>query len=481
MIIPHFEIKERFSKSSPSIGETNRWVRTEFNSAELGDYRLNKRLISIVESFSAYPNASIPQATGSWKKTKGAYRFLSNPKVTHQNILRSHQKATQERINDKKIVLAIQDTTTLNYSHLPETEGLGYVGNKSDIKGMLVHTTLAITPERTPLGIIDQQTWTRPEEEFGKKRKRSQKSINEKESVKWLNSLTATENVQKSSPNTLIINIGDREADIYELFHQAQGYITRLLVRATCDRKLDNSKKQLWSYMQTQPLSAKLEITVPRKHKKSQRTAIVSLRFAPVTLKSPVRKKNLNPIKLWAIYLYEPSPPKGQEPLSWMLLTTLKTESLDDAIQYVQYYAMRFTIETFHKILKSGCNIEKRQLETAERLRRCLAIDSIVAWRIMFLTMVGRAVPNLPCTVVLKDHEWKSLYCFVHETKQPPANPPTLEETVRLIARLGGFLNRKSDGYPGVKVLWRGMQVLSVISFAWKSFGPETVQHPRDT
>jgi hypothetical protein len=481
LITPHIEIKERFLKSSSCTKETNHWVRTEFDSAEFGDYRLNKRLISIMESFSAYPNASIPQATGSWKKTKGAYRFLSNPKVSHQNILRPHQEATRERINGKKIVLAIQDTSTLNYSHLPQTEGLGYVGHNTTIKGMLVHTTLAITPEKTPLGIIDQQTWIRPIEKFGKRREHKQKTISEKESIKWLNSLTATENVQKTCPDTLMINIGDREADIYELFHQAQGCITRLLVRAAWNRKLDHSEKLLWLYMKTQPLAAKLEITVPRKHKKPQRTAIVSLRFAPVSLKPPKLKRNLKPVKLWAIYLYEPSPPKGEEPLSWMLLTTLKTDSLDDAIQRVEYYSMRFTIETFHKILKSGCNIEKRQLETAERLRRCLAIDSIVAWRIMFLTMVGRTVPNLPCTVILKDHEWKSLYCFVHETKQLPPKPPSLEEAVRLIARLGGFLNRKSDGYPGVKVLWRGMQVLSIISLAWESFGPETVKHPRDS
>lgn len=477
MIIPHIVIKERFQTHSSSTEETNRWVHTEFDSAGFGDYRLNKRLISIIESFCSYPNASIPQATGSWKKTKGAYRFLSNAKVTHENILKPHQKATQNRIKDKKVVLAIQDTTSLNYSHLPETKGLGYIGDSIEIKGMLVHTTLAITPQKIPLGIIDQQTWIRPVEEFGKKRMCHEKAISEKESAKWLNSLSATEKVQKDHPDTLIINIGDREADIYELFHQAKNCLTHILVRATYDRRLNHPKKHLWSHMKSQPVAATLEITVPRKNKKPERTAIVELRFAPIMLKAPERKQNLGPIQLWAIYVNEPSHPKGEEPISWMLLTTLKTNSLDDAFQYVQYYTVRFTIEIFHKILKSGCKIEKRQLETAGRLKRCLALDSIVAWRIMFLTMVGRTIPDIPCTVILEDHEWKSLYCYVHETKQPPTNPPSLGDAVRLVARLGGFLGRKRDGNPGVQVLWRGMQILSVISIAWKSFGPEATKY----
>ena len=131
-------------------------------------------------------------------------------------------------------------------------------------------------------------------------------------------------------------------------------------------------------------------------------------------------------------------------------------------------------------ILKSSCRIEKHQLKTADRLRCCLAIDSIVAWRIMFLTMVGRAVPDLPCTVILKDHEWKSLYCFVHKTQYPPKTPPSLQEAIRLIARLGGFIGRKRDGHPGVQTLWRGMKDLTIISTAWITFGPETSQHSPD-
>lgn len=185
--------------------------------------------------------------------------------------------------------------------------------------------------------------------------------------------------------------------------------------------------------MEAQPVSGLLEVRVPRKGKKSERTAQVQIRFAPVTLKAPRRNPDLAPVKLGAIYLNEPSPPKDEEPLSWMLLTTFEVDCLDKAIQYAQYYAIRFSIELFHKVLKSGCKIEKRQLQSSEGLRRCLSLDSIVAWRIMFLTMLGRTVPDLPCTVIFEEYEWKALYCFVHKTDQPPHTPPSLGEAVQLV------------------------------------------------
>jgi len=212
----------------------------------------------------------------------------------------------------------------------------------------------------------------------------------------------------------------------------------------------------------------------PHKGKNHERIAQLEIRFAHLTLMPPQRLSHLAPVKLWAIYVHEPSPPQGLEPLSWMLLTTVEIASLHDALLFVQYYTVRFSIELFHKVLKSGCALEKRQLETADGLKRCLALDSIVSWRILFLTMMGRTIHLLPCTIIFEEHEWKSLYCFVHKTKQPPSQPPTIEEAIRLVARLGGFLSRKRDGSPGIKVLWQGLQALTAISAAWIAFGPES-------
>lgn len=433
-----------------------------------------------MQSFCSQPDASIPQATGSWDKTKGAYRFMDNPRVTPIKILEPHYEATKSRIGEEEVVLAVQDTSYLNFTHHPETKGLGTIATDPSLRGIVLHSTLAFTPQRTPLGLIHQLAWIRPPEEYGKKHQRYKKSIHQKESRKWLASLEATEKIQKESPGTLLINIGDREADIYELFLQAASGHCHLLVRAAWDRRVEHPEKYLWSYLQAQPRAASLTVTIPRKDKKPERIATVEVRFAPVTLKSPRNNQSSEPsLKVRAVYVNELSPPEGEEPLSWLLLTTLKAESLEEAIQYVEYYAVRFSIELFHKVLKSGCRIEKHQLKTAERLIRCLAIDSVVAWRVMFLTMLGREVPDLPCTVLFEEHEWKALYCFAHHTQKPPENPPSLGETVNLVAQLGGFLSRKSDGHPGVQVLWRGMKILSIISGAWIAFGPESTSASR--
>jgi hypothetical protein len=375
-------------------------------------------------------------------------------------------------------VLAVQDTTTLDYTHHPETEDLGNISTSQRLRGMLVHTTLCFTPERVPLGIIHQQTWVRPLEEYGKKKERRKKEIEKKESQKWLNSLEATERVQGESPGVSLINVGDREADVYELFHMAfeRDYSCHLLVRAAHNRRVEESEKYLWSYLESLPVAAILEVEVPRKGKRRARKATLELRYGRVTIRPPRHANNpeLLPISLWAVYVNEPSPPDASEALRWRLLTTLNIESVEGAIRCVDYYAVRYSIELFHKVLKSGCKIEERQLETAEALKRCLSLDSVVAWRIVFMTMIGRPAPELPCTAIFEDDEWKALYCFIHKVKKPPAQPLRLGEATRMVARLGGFIGRKSDGYPGAKTIWGGMQRLKDITLAWRVFGPYT-------
>jgi hypothetical protein len=449
------------------------WARTEFESVDFGDKRLNKRSIKILEKFFGQPQSSLPQAMGSWGDTKAAYRFISNPKVTPEKILEPHQKTTLSRIQEHQVILAVQDTTELNYTAHKSTEGLGTIGSSSKLRGMHVHTTMALTPDRVPLGIIDQYTWIRPEEEYGKKSKRKQKPIEEKESVKWLVSLKATEAVQEENPDVQLINVGDREADIYDLFKYASGLKSQLLVRASWNRCVEHEENYLWPYVEAQPVAATLEISVPHTKTRKIRTATVQLRHAPVTIRPPSERRDKEkPVSIYAVYLHEPDPPKDAEPLSWMLLTTIPVANTQEALTIAGYYAARWSIEVFHKILKSGCKIEKRQQQTAERLRTCLALDSIVAWRIQLLTMLGREAPDLSCDVVFEDYEWKALYCYVHQTTEPPAEPPSLNEAVLLVARVGGFLARKSDGFPGTTVLWRGLQQLSTISFAWFAFGP---------
>jgi hypothetical protein len=411
---------------------------------------------------------------GAWSDTKAAYRFLRNRNVTADKILESHRASTCARLASEPVVLAVQDTTELNYTHLPAAKGLGTIGSSKKLRGMLVHTTLAFTPERVPLGVLAQQTWIRPPEEFGTRLTRKEGPIEQKESFKWILSLEETETLQALHPHVRCISVGDREADMYEFFVRGLKCKSGVIVRASCDRLLADDEKHLWPYMAALPAAATLEMQIPQKESKKLRPATVELRFGCVTLRPPKRLKGTyGPIEVRAVYLHEPKAPEGSEPLSWMLLTTLEVNDEFEALMIVDYYSVRWSIELFHRILKSGCRIEKRQLQSAEALRNLLAIDSIVAWRIHLLTMLGRTMPDLPCDVVFEEHEWKALYCYVHHTRTPPEKPPSLNEATMLVARVGGFLGRKGDRRPGMTVLWRGLQGLTWLSGAWLTFGPE--------
>jgi hypothetical protein len=335
-----------------------------------------------------------------------------------------------------------------------------------------VHSTVAFTPERVPLGLLHQQTWARAPEAHGQTVARRARPTEEKESQKWRNSLKATEAVQRAAPDTQLINIGDREADVYDLFLDAAQGRAALVVRAAWDRRVEHPERYLWAAVEAAPPAGTLTVEVPRTRDRAERSAEVTVRFCPLTLRPPRHRPKLAPVAIWAVYLQEPAPPPGAKPLEWLLLTTLPVTTCADAARVAEYYAVRFMIELFHKALKSGCRIEARQLQAADRLQRCLALLSIVAWRVMALTLLGRAVPDLPGTALFEDWEWQALYCFVHQTTEPPAAPPSLAEAVRLVARVGGFLGRRGDGPPGVIVLWRGMQVLAVVAAAWRAFGP---------
>lgn len=454
--------------------EPGAWARTELESIDFGDVRLNKRAFRILQELSAKPQSSIPQAMGTWARTKATYRFIDNPKVTEEKIFAPHRESTRSRIRNESLILCLQDTTELNYTHHPAKKGLGTIGSSPNLRGLHVHTTLAFTPERVPLGVVDQQVWVRPDHEFGKTESRRTQPIQEKESYKWIHSLQTTESLQQEHPDAVFINIGDREADVYDLFLLAKDFQSEVLVRASWDRRVEHDENYLWPYLEAQPVALTRQMTVPVKKTNKLRTATVELRFAPVTLRPPKSRaaEHLPSVPLYAVYLHEPDPPEGIEPLSWMLVTTLEVIDVQEALQIVQFYAVRWGIEVFHRILKTGCRIEERQFDSAEDIRKVLALLSLIAWRVQQLTMLGRQMPDLPCDVVFEEHEWKALYCFVHETPHPPDHPPPLADAMRWVARLGGFLARKADGHPGHIVLQRGLQELSAIARAWLAFGP---------
>ena len=449
------------------------WIEAELGGTNLGDTRLTARLLHLTGLFYAQPTANIPQACGSAMAAKAAYRFLDNDAVQWTAILQPHYEATEERVRGKSLVLVAQDTTTLNYSAHPHTQGLGPIGTDSEsVRGLMVHDTMAFSPQGTPLGLLDVQCWAR--DRIGSRHERYLKPIEQKESYKWLKSYQAVSAVQSRCRQSRLVLMADREADIHEVFaEQAQTRRgAQLLIRAerSRNRKVlddDEDSEFLWAMLEQQPLVGTREILVPPSEKRAARQASLAVRTLPVTLRPPKRKARMPSVRVWAVLAQEVAPPAGEEGLEWMLLTTVEVKNQADAYERLEWYARRWGIEIYHRILKSGCRVEARQLENAHRLTNCLAIDMIVAWRIHHLTSLGQETPEVPCTVYFTDPEWKALTTFVTQTKTPPENPPSLNDAVRLLGKLGGHLGRAHDGHPGSEVLWRGMARLTDIENAY--------------
>ncbi|MEP6879636.1 MAG: IS4 family transposase [Nitrosospira sp.] len=447
------------------------WAAEEFGGCGLPDARLQGRLLTLARDFYARPTASVPQACSSRAKTKAAYRFLEHEDTTIQTLLQPHYRATESRVSQASIVLAVQDTTSLDYTTHRAAEGLGPIGAWAQgPQGLQLHSTLSFSVQGTPLGFLNVQCWARDPQSFGKKTLRHQVPIEQKESYKWLKSYRAVAAVQARCPNTTLVSVGDREADLYELFAEAANHPAgpQLLVRAKHDRQLQNEQARLWQTLQAQPIAGIQVLQLPRQGSRVAREAHLEIRYAAVTLLAPSGHKDALAIPLWAVYVQEQKAPADAKPLEWLLLTTLPVTSFEQALEKLVWYTRRWGIEVLHRTLKSGCRIEQRQLGQASRLEACLAIDLVVAWRIYHLNKLGREHPEVPCTVYFEDAEWKALMVFTTRNSVPPSQPPGLRDAVHRVASLGGFLGRKSDGEPGTQTLWLGLQRLNDITAMWR-------------
>ncbi|PYS25869.1 MAG: IS4 family transposase [Acidobacteria bacterium] len=448
--------------SYPELPPT--WAHEEFGRVRFYDGRLKQRLYTIAQDFYGCPQGSIPEACGAKSRTMGAYRFFQNTKVTMDVLLTAHAEATIERISQHPIVLAPQDTTTLIYTTHPMTEGLGPIGSKTDRAiGLLLHDTMAFSEEGTPLGVLDAQCWARDPKDRGKRERRKNLPIEQKESRKWLRSFRKVAEVQKACPNTKLISIGDRESDIYELFLEARRDPAGpgLLVRMNRSARRKVGGIPLWDFMAGRQVDGTLSLHVLRSGECKARDTTLDVRFAQLELKPPKRLKGSESIPACAVYVREQSQHViGNDPIEWMLMTTVETATFQHAQQRVQWYAKRWGIEVYHRTLKSGCRIQDRQLGSAHGLSACLGVDMVVAWRVYHLAMLGRETPDLPCTVFFTDDEWKALCCYATKNKVPPQEPPTLGQAMRMVGIIGGHLGRNSDGHPGTEVLWRGLQRL---------------------
>lgn len=471
------------------------WAAEEFADIRLGDKRLENRLVKLCNRFSECPESPINQACADWAETKAAYRFFQNGNVQNDEILAAHRRKTVQRAWAHETVLAVQDTSYFVYTSHMKTEGLGKMSLKKGknidkiySKGLVMHTCLALTTQGLPLGLLDQNIFVRKLRPEHQRRSKGGKyvqdvlPVEEKETYRWLQALIATEEAVK---DTRVVTVCDREADLYDFFKLSQQLDAAVLVRATANRTINRKSRyaekgvsKLWDYMLQQAETGSYTIQIPSRAKtkhceaRQARSATLVVRFAPFSLNPPRnnpkhKTEQLPDIDMNAVYVLEPDPPAGEDPVEWMLLTSLPVNSFEQAYEKVLWYCLRWRIEMYFKVLKSGFRVEACRLGHAERLARYLMVMSIVAWRLFMITLIARTDPDTPCTNFLAHDEWQVLFRKTHNNQSPPTKPPPAADVVIWIAKLGGFLARKGDGPPGTTTLWRGWKRLADLTEGW--------------
>ncbi len=456
------------------------WVKRELQDINLGDKRLEKRSFKLLETLSSNPSANLPEACGGWSETKAAYRFFENKSVSGEKILQPHKASTIKRMSQCKVVLLIQDTTQLNYSSQYKKEGIGPLKNKHH-KGILLHPTIAVTPERLCLGVVDDYHWHRDKLHNLTKKERSKLNletpITKKESYRWIMGYQRANTLAKKLPSTHLINIADREGDIYDLYHEAYCDNSEIqadwLIRAVKNRPILNNNtgerasQNLWETVNSGSPKGYMEFTLPKRGNNPSRKVKQAIRSKKVWFYPPKNRKGklpCGPVQVNAVVATELNPPDTEKPIEWLFITSLAIDTINELKLIFQYYLCRWQIEVFFKVLKSGCRIEKLQLTTKERMDSCLAMYLIVAWRTLFITLFDRSTEEVDCEIIFEKEEWKMLYIMTQD-KKPPEKPPQLRVVIRMLAKLGGFLDRKGDGPPGPTTIWKGLAKLKQALF----------------
>ncbi|ACO79295.1 transposase [Azotobacter vinelandii CA] len=441
---------------------TMNWAEEEMQTADLGDERLNVRVAKVLERLGAHPGSSIPAACRGWAETMAAYRFFDHEKATFETVLTPHRDATLQRMECCPVVLLVQDTTELDKWVSLGPKGVGTLKEQQKYPRRL-HPTVAFTPERICLGVVEALWWSR--DEPSPRKARRGKGVDEKESRRGIDSYQASCALQGQIPKTQLVNLADAEGDLYEWFTEyaevAPSTRAQWIVRAAQDRRvLTGDADKLWASLAMAPGLGQLAVEVRARPKRPARQARVTLRSATVVLRPPARiGRHLPEVSVNAVLAREENPPEGVEPLEWLLLTSLPVGSLEQASTIVAWYAVRWYIEIYFHVLKNGCQINCLQLETEERLLPCIGLYLVVAWRVLYSLMLGRACPELNCELIFEAREWRAAYLVIKRCPPLPV-PPRLGEMVEWVAGLGGYLGRKHDGPPGPKAMWIGLQRL---------------------
>lgn len=424
----------------------------EFAGAALGDERLNQRLVKLATRFADKPTASIPGACGDWSETQAAYRFFEQSSdqkraLGWQDILAPHMERTEARMRQHPVVLCLQDTTELDFNG-QETAGLGPLSHEAQ-RGMYLHPTYVVTPDREPLGVTDAWIWAR--EAKGEDGQRP----GILESRRWIEGYQRIAETAQEMPDTRLVYVADREADILELMQCAHqlGTPADWLIRSQHNRCLPDGGKLWASVLAGTPLG-EVEFTLAARQGQAAREVRQQLWAHPISLPDGQGGQ----LSVTCLIAREISAPTGCKPVEWRLLTNRAAESLEAVVELIDWYRCRWEIETFFHVLKNGCRVEALQLGSVAKLELALAVYLVVSWRLARLVKLGRTHPDLEASVLFSAAEWKGAYILAK--KAIPKTAPSIREVVRQIAMLGGFLGRKGDGEPGVKTLWLGMQRL---------------------
>jgi hypothetical protein len=473
------------------------WAIEEMKDADLQDKRLNKRIEIILSQLAAHPTASIPAACGGWAETTAAYRFFDNDKVDFDGVLRPHLDRTRARIAAQPVVLLVPDTTEVDVTR-PERQvhGAGRLDGGTR-RGVFLHLMHAFTPDGTPLGTVEASPWMRDDDKPTNAAKtrgeRAAEPIEEKESFRWLLSMRRAREEAADRPGTRFVCVADSEADVYDVIAEGmeEPRAADWVIRSCQDRALvddlwedraglDHLREELLST----PVLERRTITARgrtakvacedrgRRQPRKTREADVEVRAVRVTLRAPERKAGqLADVTVNAVLVTEANPPEDDVPVEWILITSLPIDTVDQVRLVVQYYSTRWMVEVFFRVLKSGCRVEDRRFETTDRLMPCLAVYLIVAWRVLYLCRLGRSCPEISCEAVFEPAEWKSVYQVVRK-EPPPKFAPKLQEMIRLVARLGGYVDRKREDEPGPQTVWLGLQRMHDFALSWQLFGP---------
>lgn len=457
--------------------DSKSWIDRELAASKFKDKRHRARLRRIVAQLDSAVGEPIPLACADWANTKAAYRFLSNENVSESEILAGHFASTGDRIRATDgPILIIQDTTEFVFKR-PRPEGIGaltYAPNKRNrdrlvtlhtVCGLLMHSSLALTTEGLPLGLTAIKFWTRSKFKGTTALKRrinpTRVPIERKESVRWLANMR--QSLELIGDPGRCIHVGDRENDIYEFFCAAHESGSNFLVRACVDRLAGDGDHTIEDEMAEVPVRGRHIVEIRTKTGEVEQ-ANVELRYKRIRVLPPIGKKKRYPsLSLTIIHAEEHEPPPHRAPVVWKLITNIKVRSAEGAVEKLHWYALRWKIEVFHNVLKSGCRAEDAKLRTAERLVNLIAIFCLLSWRIFWTTMMNRVAPEGPPELAFTTDEIKILDLAVKESAAKCNRKPTLSHYLLKLARLGGYLARAHDPPPGNKIMWRGWSRLADI------------------